>query len=354
MANGKAWLRAGLLIAALWLAWMLHELLILIAIALLVSAALSPVVTRLNRLGAPQVLSASVTMLGLLGLLVGFGFYLAPAILDQADQFGEMLPTLSDRLDRFEAQWRGWREQTPLIPRFQEVTAWIQSQTTGVLASAIGITGGFVLLLFSLVSVLFLSFFFLMEGKRLREQTLSLVPARHRDRTRQVAEAIMQQVGRYMLGRLLVMIAVGILTGLGLWLLGVPYAMLLAAIAGLLDIVPFIGPLLAAVPGVLVGFGQSPEKALWIGLMYWGVQSIESYVLSPFILGHSVKVHPVWIFVALLAGESLLGLVGMILSVPAAVAIQVLIREVYRPAIAGPEPAVSEPASRPEPQSGEG
>jgi hypothetical protein len=137
-----------------------------------------------------------------------------------------------------------------------------------------------------------------------------------------------------MLGRMIVMVVVGVLVTTGLWLLSVPYAVLLGVVAGLLDIVPFIGPVLAAVPGVAVALSMSPEKALWVAGMYWAVQSIEGYVLSPFIVGRTVGLHPVWIFLALLVGETFLGLMGAILSIPAAVAVQVLIRLVYRPYLA--------------------
>jgi predicted PurR-regulated permease PerM len=334
MNSGKTWLRVGLIVAGLWLTWALMDLLMLVALALLLTAALSPITTWLNGRGAPHWLSAAAVMLGLLGVLVGFGVYLAPLVVDQAAQLGEALPTLSTRLETFENQWRGWREQTPMIPRFQEVTAWLQAQTSAVFASVLGITGRFVLLLAGVVSVLFLTFFFLMEGGRLREQVLSLLPFEHRDRTRRVVQAITRQVGHYMLGRVLVMAAVGVLTGLGLWLLGIPFAALLGLISGLLDIVPFIGPFLAAVPGVAVGLSLGLEKAVWVAGLYWAVQAVEGYVLSPLIVGRTVGLHPVWIFLALLVGETFLGLVGVILSVPAAVAVQVLISEVYRPYLA--------------------
>jgi predicted PurR-regulated permease PerM len=334
MRSGEAWLRLGLVAAGLWLTWVLRDLLVLVAVALLLTSALAPIAHWLNRRGAPHWLSATAAMLGLLGVLVAFGLYLAPLVVEQARQLGASLPTWSDRIDRLEDQWRGWRDQTPLMPRFQELTVWLQEQASTVFSSVLGFTGRFVALLAGLVSVLFLSFFFLMEGGRLRRQVLSLVPVAHRDRTGEIVSDISSQVGHYMLGRLLVMVVVGVLVGLGLWLLGVPYAVLLGLIAGLLDIVPFIGPILASVFGVAVGLTISLEKALWVAGLYWAVQSIEGYVLSPFIVGRTVGLHPVWIFLALLVGETFLGLIGVILSIPAAVAMQVLIRQAYRPHLA--------------------
>jgi predicted PurR-regulated permease PerM len=120
---------------------------------------------------------------------------------------------------------------------------------------------------------------------------------------------------------------VGTLTTLGLWLAGVPYALLLGVVAGLLDVVPFVGPLLAAGPGVLLAFGQSWQTGAWAIAVYFTVQQVEGYGLYPWLMGQAVSLHPVWVLLALLLGGELFGVPGLALAVPAAVTLHVLLQE---------------------------
>ena len=128
-------------------------------------------------------------------------------------------------------------------------------------------------------------------------------------------------------------------TGLGLWALGVPYPLVLGLIAGLLDVVPFVGPLVAGVLGVLVALAASPQAALAAAAVYLVVQGVENYFLQPVVFGRAVGVHPIWIFLALVAGDEALGVIGLLLAVPAAVVVHVVLARIYRPAITKARPA---------------
>lgn len=271
MGDGsRAW-RIGLGALAIGLAWVLRDIVVLVALALLFSAALTPAIAAMERWGLPRSLGVSVAMLALLGSLVGFGLYVAPLVADQASEFARALPALTEQVSRLEDRWAGWHGAMPFVPRFQEVTGWLTGQIETLARSVLDITGRFVGLVVAGITVLFLMVFILLDGRRLGEQLLALVPVEARDRTRTVLGTMYRHVGHYMLGRLAVMAAVGVATGIGLTLLGVPYAVVLGLVAGLLDIVPYIGPILAAVPGVLVGLGTSFEMGVWVALMYWAV-----------------------------------------------------------------------------------
>jgi len=125
------------------------------------------------------------------------------------------------------------------------------------------------------------------------------------------------------------MVVVGLLTGSGLWLLGVPSAFTLGLLAGLLEFIPFAGPLLAAVPGVLLALAVSPDLAVWVALLYFGVQQFEGYVLTPLVQQYAVDLPGVVLLFSLLGFGALFGTLGVILAAPLSVVTYVLVKRLY-------------------------
>jgi len=130
-------------------------------------------------------------------------------------------------------------------------------------------------------------------------------------------------VGRFVRGQLIVSVVVGGLVALGLSLLGVRYALFLGVLAGLFDIIPYFGPVLGAIPALVLAFLRDPLTALWTLLMFVAVQQLEGSVLSPKIVGEQVGLHPLTVIFSVLAGGELLGVTGMLLAVPAAATVKV-------------------------------
>jgi predicted PurR-regulated permease PerM len=156
-----------------------------------------------------------------------------------------------------------------------------------------------------------------------------LVPVAKRNKIEELLKTVAAKAGAYARGQLLVMTATGVLTGLGLYFLGVPYALTLGVITFILDIVPILGPFIAAGFGIIVALAQDPMLALWTALLYLIVQQMENNFLSPMILGKSVGLNSFWILLSIFAGGALFGIIGVILAVPTAVAIGLLIEEFY-------------------------
>ena len=130
-------------------------------------------------------------------------------------------------------------------------------------------------------------------------------------------------------GQLMAMVIVGLLTGLGLWLLGMPSALVLGLLAGLLEFIPFAGPIIAAIPAVLLALAVSPDLALWVVLLYTGVQQLEGAVLQPLIQQYAVDLPGVVLLFALIAFGTLFGVIGIILAAPLAVVTYVLVKRLY-------------------------
>ena len=130
-------------------------------------------------------------------------------------------------------------------------------------------------------------------------------------------------------GQLIAMAAVGTLTGVGLWLLGVPSALVLGLIAGLLEFVPYLGPILSAVPGILLALAVSPDLAIWVALLYFAVQQFEGYVLTPLVQQYAVELPGVVLLFSLLAFGTLFGTLGIVLAAPLTVVTYVLVKRLY-------------------------
>jgi predicted PurR-regulated permease PerM len=148
-------------------------------------------------------------------------------------------------------------------------------------------------------------------------------------------------------GQLIAMVVVGLLTGIGLWLLGLRSALVLGLLAGLLEFVPFLGPFLAAVPAILLALAVSPDLALWVLLLYVGVQQIEGYVLTPMVQQYAVELPGVILLFSLIGFGILFGMLGVILAAPLTVVCYVLVKRLYViEALHTPTPIPGEDKSR--------
>jgi predicted PurR-regulated permease PerM len=181
--------------------------------------------------------------------------------------------------------------------------------------------------------VLITSFFLLADGPNLREGFLKLIPPLYRDRIAEQFDPIAQRLGAYVRGQLLSMTALSIMLGIGLTIAGVPYAWVLAAIAGFMEIIPLVGSTLGAIPAVVVALTVDWKLALIVVAIFAVSNVIQGNVLSPLILSSSVSMPPILVFFAIMIGAEMLGIVGAIIAVPIVATLMVLIQNLYIPAI---------------------
>jgi len=177
--------------------------------------------------------------------------------------------------------------------------------------------------------VLFLALYFAVEPRMYRDGFLLLLPQGARARVGEALDASGVALRRWLLGQLGAMATVGLLTGLGLWIVGVPMAVPLGILTAILDFVPLIGPLIAAVPGLLIAFSQGPDLALYAALVYLGAQFIEGHLVIPIAQKWAVKLPPVLGLLAIVAFGLVFGLVGVLFAMPLAVVTVVLVEKLW-------------------------
>lgn len=198
----------------------------------------------------------------------------------------------------------------------------IVKSATGLLGSAFGLLADFVLIATA-------GIYLAAEPELYRYGILQLVPTNHVARAEQVLDAVGEAMRLWMVGQIFAMTVVGIMWGVSLWLLGVGSALALGVIAGLAEFIPVIGPILGAVPAVVIALAQSPILAFWAVIVYLIIQQIESSLLMPLIQARVVALPPAFTLFALVIGGWLFGIIGVLFAMPLAVVLMVLVRMLY-------------------------
>ncbi|HYC48638.1 MAG TPA: AI-2E family transporter [Burkholderiales bacterium] len=310
---------AVLLTLALWAA---SQMLLVVFGGILIAVllrSLADLVTGYTRL--PATAAVWLVLLVLLSVLGGGGWYLWADISSQFGELGQSLTALWDRL-------RGFLEQQPWGQQLLTVLGDPQSAggKPGALANAFGAA---VAALSGIVISLFIGVYIAVDPTLYRHGVLRLVPRVHRDRAKEIIEELHDTLQRWLLGTLVLMIIVGTMITVGLTLIGIPMALALGFIAFMLEFVPYVGPIVAAIPAVLVAASVGPREVLFVVLLYWAVQSIEGYVLSPLVYQRSIEIPPMLTISAQIVLGTLLGMMGVIFATPLTASAMVLVQRLY-------------------------
>lgn len=331
-------------LAIILLLWVVRGALFPFVLGLVIAYLLTPPVNRLQgwmpdalkrRHLARPVAILVVYLLGI-GLAASVLAFLVPLIVDQVVSLSQAMPGLYER-------GRGWVEAAlaqyqSQIPADTQVMieegvrnlagALLRALRDGALATFSAVSGTISWLL-GLIVVPFWLFFILNEEGRATSGALRVIPGDLRADVESMRIIVDRVLSAYIRGQLLLGLTIGVISFIGLLALGVQYSLLLAVIAGVLELVPYIGPILGAIPAVIVAFLQDPQLALWVILLFVAIQQVENVLLVPKITGESVALHPAIIMVALVVGNAMAGIVGMLVAAPLAAILRDVIHYLY-------------------------
>lgn len=232
--------------------------------------------------------SLAVVIFALLGLFGLGGWYLAPDIAEQADALFQSLPRMIHHLEAQIDQYEWGRRILAQAPKAAERFTRpfdILSRVTGVFSTALGMAMNFII-------VFFLGLYLAIDPGRYRTGLIQLAPIDRRDRTEQVLNQLGDTLQWWLIGRMVAMVVIGLLTAVGLWLIGVPLALMLGLSAGILSFIPYLGPILSIVPPLLMVVTEGPTMILYVVFLYVAIQAIESYLLTPIIEQKTVSLPP--------------------------------------------------------------
>ncbi len=338
-------------VVGLWLAFLLRRVLLLVYVSGLLAIGISPAVRWLQRLAAgrrvPRWLAITVIYVGLIAGLAALLLIVVPPLVAQASDLWRRLPGYLDRAQDaliglgLIAHTYTWSELLQQVPNPAGALTGLLG-ILGVVQGAIGVIGAF-------VTILVLPFYLLLEGPALQAGFVRLFARQHRPMLARVTHNVALKISAWLGGQLLLAFVIGGSAALGLWLLGVPYFYVLAALAGVGELIPVVGPILAAIPAVLVALTVSTETGV-LTLAYFAVQQfVENHFLVPRIMERQVGVSAVAVIVSLLAGSELLGMVGALLAVPTVAILNVLAGEFLERAENPPPAPPAGPAGAPDP-----
>ena len=318
------------LLLALYVASLIPSILVVLLVALILSAAMLPGVNYFHHcLKWPRAVSIVAMFAMIFGTLLLLGLIVVPTAVDQAQTLTKNLPAYTAKVRETYSWVQELDQRFHVLPSLDEVATTISSFAAGWLASTLGWAGKVVGGVANFALVLILTFFLLLDGPELKRGLLSLIPPEHRARWEAQFDPVALKLGSYVQG---VLISIGFLTlylGIALSLAGVPLAVVLALLAGLMEIIPLVGSLLGGIPAVLIALTVSWQLALVVlGIFLLG-NFLQGNFVAPFVFSRSVNVSPLMITLALLVGAQLMGIAGALIAVPVMAAIQVLVQNLY-------------------------
>jgi predicted PurR-regulated permease PerM len=327
---------AGLaLTAALsWIIYLVRDVLVLIYIAALVAIGLGPIVNAIERNRWPRTRFATrvprwvailTIYLAMIGAIVGVGMLVLPPLVAQARELWSNLPDLLHR-------GQMWLIERGFLNRELSVQEAVQRTPVGgadAVDTVIGAVSGFVGGIFGFVTILILAFYMMLDAESFARTFVRLFPPSDRPRAAAAARSVSAKVSAWLGGQLLLASVIGSTAAIGLYVMGVPYFYVLALIAAFGELIPIVGPVLSAVPAVIVALTVSPTLALGVIVFFLVQQQFENHIHVPKVMQRQVGVSPVTVITSLLIGGSLLGVVGAILAIPTAAILQVAFYELW-------------------------
>jgi predicted PurR-regulated permease PerM len=326
-----------------WLLYRFSQVVFILFVAIVIGTVIRPVVAWLYSRGVPRIAGVILVYLLLLALLISFVLLLFPVIVEQGATIAAAVPGyyqgLREWMVNYPNQWMvRLSEFLPAtLPGFEPV------QQTGqqMLASAgqaLGYVASAANAIFMAIAILLLVFHWTLKGPRTIHSLLLLVPTGQRENISELISAMETKVGFYIAGQGVLCLVIGIMALVAYLLIGLPNALVLALVAGVMEAVPMVGPLLGAIPAAVIGLSIAPSKLVWVIVATLVIQQIENSVLVPRVMRKAVGVNPFVSLLAIFAFSSLFGIAGALMAIPIAAIIQLLLdRFVFHPGTMGSE-----------------
>jgi predicted PurR-regulated permease PerM len=326
----RQWLGLLVLAISLYVLWEIRQVVLVVFAAVVLATILNRVVRQIEQFRIKRGFAIAITITLLLTIVVGFFALIVPRFIVQLQVLSDILPQASQRL----GEWFTWLQSVipaPVVERFQgfenfsqQLQAWITRLLSNFFVFINNSLAAIInLLLFLVVTVMLLA-----DPPQYRRIFILGFPAFYRSRVEEILSECENALVGWIKGTLLAMFAIAIVSFIGLSILGVPLPLVNAALAGLLEFIPNVGPTLSLFPPVLLALVEAPWKAIAVVVLYLAIQQFESLVLVPLIMKQEVNLLPVFTILAVVVFASLFGFLGLFLAIPLLIVLQIWIKEV--------------------------
>ncbi|MEK7460168.1 MAG: AI-2E family transporter [Patescibacteria group bacterium] len=330
--------RALLILAGFWVLWTLHDLVLVIITAVVLASSIEPAVKWLGKYRIHRIPAVLSVYIALASLIVGMFYAFVPPLVNELVQFSQQIPSVAKELSVKSLVGEGsvlkagetLVEEVKSGASIRDIYTALNNFTDGsqgILGTAGAIFGG----IFSFILIVVLSFYFAMQERGIENFLRIVIPSSKEEYAIDLWNRSREKIGKWMQGQLLLGVLIFVLVYLGLTIFGIPYALVLALLAGVMEIIPVFGPIIAAIPGVFIAFGAGGMTlALIIAGFYLLVQQFESNLIYPLVVRKVVGVPPILVILALIVGFELAGFLGILISVPVAAAIMEFVDDIEK------------------------
>ncbi len=316
-------------LTAVALAWIIRDILLIVFTAMLLAGVIYPFARFAEAWRIPKGVAVFVFYLLLFGTIVLLFGLLVPRIVEQmrsfVNSYGQAGGLLGDR-----AMWEMLLSKFGVGGTWQGALDGFKGQTSQVIGGLFNTVGDVFGGLVTFFAVIVLSFYMILEEGAVRNVFNNLIPTEYQHFASRLVGQMIEKLGGWMRGQLVLGIIIGALYFFAYWIIGVPYALLLALLGGLLEFIPYIGPFIAAVPAVILGLSVSPTHALIALAATILIQRIENDIVVPKVMQKAVGLNPIVSLIAFMIGAKLFGVVGAIFAIPVATAASVALIEIIR------------------------
>lgn len=312
----------GILLIVAFL-YVVRDVLLIVFVALVLAAAIDPTITKLEQHGLPRGVGIAVLYIGLVGVVAVIVLTFVPVVIQQVTQFSKTFPQLLDNGFSAFQHFQTTNAFSTIQQALDSLSKGISSFTESIFTKIFSFFGGLV----SFIGILVMTFYLTMEEKGMKRVAVDLAPARHRPYLTKLFGRIEDRLGSWLRGQLLLGLIIAVVTFIGLTALHVKFAIVLALIAGLTELIPLIGPFIGAIPAVIVALATDPILALWVLLLYVVVQQLENHLIVPKVMASATGLNPVIVLISILVGGKVAGITGVILAVPTMIIITTFLED---------------------------
>jgi predicted PurR-regulated permease PerM len=336
-AGAVAWAFVGLSVAVAIIAWLAWKVAVIFPPLILAGAIvfiLNPFITLLQRRGIPRLAGVALTYFGFLTVAVLIGLVMYPAVHDQGENLADRWPSIRTKMETWVDDRAEGLKGTPFAFDRQRITSAFSNTDVSVRdqidrVAEVGVRVFHVLLVLILTPIF--AFYLLVDLPHLKRVADGLIPDGARPEVMVLARRMNAAVGGFFRGQLVVALIVGVLASLGLFLIHLPFWLLIGMLAGFFNMIPLVGPYIGGIPALVIALTtKEPITAVWVVVIMVAVQQIDNHFISPVVMHRVVKLHPVLVMLALLLGGTLGGFFGLLVAVPTAAVLKILAGHLWR------------------------
>jgi predicted PurR-regulated permease PerM len=322
-------LKVIFIVLGIWLLYMIRNVIGILFVSLILTAGITPWVDWMENRKIPRVFGTVILYAILLGLFSLIVILIIPPLTEQIGQIISAFPQYYDKIIQGFERLKNVSPESSLVNNIQQSLQTLNNSLSkvagGIFSGLVTVFGGFA----SFLSIMVITFYLTQERNNGKKIIQSIAPAQYQPYLSHLSNRISVKLGAWLRGQLMLCVIIFVVSYIGLLILGVRYALVLALIAGFFEFIPFVGPVVAAVPALFLSFAQSPIKALLVLILYIVIQQLENQLIVPKVMQKSTGLNPVVVIIAMLIGARLGGILGVMLAVPIAAIIQVFTSDFF-------------------------